>query len=245
MQRATTNNEDAAWSQTTSPTQESKTGLHRVNTNAKMREWLDVFLKSGARPKQTDIPEKYAISIYEWSVLAMYNYVPDVDDDNRDAIIRAVRWAYNDPASGVPAGKSLLVAGPVGTGKTLLMEVLMYHFRAWQPMLSIFPVDRLRSMFEKGGYEAIDKIIPYIHIAIDDVGLDPMASHYGTTINVVEYIIHERYRLRFSKGIDNPLITHITANLGEKLKDHLGERLTSRVRELCHPILLTGKDRRK
>ena len=80
----------------------------------------------------------------------------------------------------------------------------------------------------------------YYDLIIDDIGAEPTEQIvYGTRFNAIADIIERRY-LIFPEWK-----THVSTNLTEgQLEERYGERVFSRMNEMCHFVTLTGKDRR-
>ena len=79
-------------------------------------------------------------------------------------------------------------------------------------------------------------------LGIQDLGCEPQESLYmGNRVDVVRQLIEYR-------GDKTDEITLITSNLkinGEKLVNRYGDRVASRLNEMCNYFEIKGKDRRK
>jgi len=66
-----------------------------------------------------------------------------------------------------------------------------------------------------------------------------VVNYFGNQANIIAEILYRRYDLNNYK-------TYVTTNLnGEVLKEHYGNRIFSRMKELFNDIILPGEDRRK
>lgn len=145
--------------------------------------------------------------------------------------------------------KGILLSGPVGSGKTSLMNVMRYL----TPIEHKFTIKTCREIsfeFIQDGYEVIHRYSkgklyqsdPKI-ICFDDLGLENNLKYYGNECNVMAEILLSRYDMYISKNIK----THITTNLSaSEIEAHYGNRVRSRMRELFNLIAYdkTTKDKR-
>ena len=79
-------------------------------------------------------------------------------------------------------------------------------------------------------------------LCIQDLGNEPQEALYmGNRLDVARYIIEYR-------GDAHAELTFITSNLrmgGDILKERYGDRVASRLMEMCNYYEIKGKDRRK
>ncbi|MEU0467235.1 ATP-binding protein [Amycolatopsis sp. NPDC006131] len=147
----------------------------------------------------------------------------------------ATSWPSNKPISMRP---SLLIAGPVGTGKTHnSFAAVRYIASLGVPV--VFQYVKHADMVAAGRYksgfsprEHFDRLTKTPLLIIDDLGTadDPD----GLTARVID----TRY--------DNLDATIFTSNFASKqIADMLGERVASRLAETCRVVNLTGDDRRR
>jgi DNA replication protein DnaC len=135
--------------------------------------------------------------------------------------------------------KGILLSGPVGSGKTSLMNVMRYL----TPIEHKFTIKTCREIsfeFIQDGYEVIHRYSkgklyqsdPKI-ICFDDLGLENNLKYYGNECNVMAEILLSRYDMYISKNIK----THITTNLSaSEIEAQYGNRVRSRMRELFNLI---------
>lgn len=155
---------------------------------------------------------------------------------------------FIDREQGYSLDKGILLIGPVGVGKTHLME----FFRTNPHSSFITPnckniVERYRTDWVRDDMSVIDwyskDIIadvnhPYnqsvLGICLGDLGTEADANSYGNKRNVIEEIIFNRYeaKIPFNR-------THYTSNLMPvEIKARYGERVYDRMKEMVNVIKL-------
>ena len=151
--------------------------------------------------------------------------------------------------------KGILLAGPIGTGKSTLMEIFRNYCKHFLPHHRYLLVDvrRVTNRFIKEGsidnytYDLVRPRMAYErtptrNYCFDDLGTEPESvRYYGTEADPIKDLIMDRYVLYKRHGV----ITHATTNLDMKnLTERYGERAVSRMREMFNFIVLDGPDRR-
>jgi hypothetical protein len=148
--------------------------------------------------------------------------------------------------------KGILLVGPVGCGKTSLMNLLRH----------LLPIDlrhRLHSCreisfeYSRDGHTAIHrytkgsfsakKFDPIIY-CFDDLGLENETQHYGNSCSVMAEILLSRYDYFHSFG----MLTHLTTNLNStEIEKQYGLRVRSRLREMFNLVAFPGdaEDKRR
>lgn len=143
--------------------------------------------------------------------------------------------------------ESLLLYGAFGTGKTgLAVSVLKRFIHGWrEPALFVTVpelLDIIRAGYDKarpsGERDLLREAKTVPLLVLDDLGAERVTDWVQERLFV---IINARH--------DEELATIFTSNLGpDELGDHLGERITWRIVEMCDVIHLAGpnlRDRRK
>lgn len=146
--------------------------------------------------------------------------------------------------------KGILLSGPIGCGKTSLMN-LMKYLTAAEHKFFVKPCRDISFEFIQDGYQIIHKYsngklyeFQPRTICFDDLGTENNLKYFGNECNVMAEILLSRYDLFISKK----LFTHITTNLSAtEIEKHYGNRVRSRLRELCNLIAFDNeaKDKRK
>lgn len=139
--------------------------------------------------------------------------------------------------------KGILLSGPIGCGKTSLMN-LMKHLTSTEHKFFVKPCRDISFEFIQDGYEIIHKYskgklyeTQPKTICFDDLGTENNLKYYGNECNVMAEILLSRYDLYTSKKLQ----THITTNLSaSEIENVYGNRVRSRLREMCN---LIGFDR--
>lgn len=135
--------------------------------------------------------------------------------------------------------KGIILSGPVGCGKTCLLNIMKYLTPAGQKF-SVKPCRDISFEFIKEGYQVIDRYAngrlytsePKIY-CFDDLGVENNLKYYGNECNVMAEILLSRYDIFISKQLP----THITTNLSaSEIEQHYGIRVRSRLRQMMNLI---------
>ena len=140
---------------------------------------------------------------------------------------------------GIDLNKGILLAGPVGCGKTVLMSLMKYLPSA-EFKYSLKPCRDVSFEFIQDGYEVIHRYSrgkqnesSPRNICFDDLGLENNLKYYGNECNVMAEILLSRYDLFIARG----LITHLTTNLSaSEIEQAYGNRVRSRMRQMFNLI---------
>ena len=107
-----------------------------------------------------------------------------------------------------------------------------------------FPIEAAAFVANQYCKKGIDGILSYdgsngIALGLDEVGREPKVKHYGTEMDVIQYILQMRYDNR--RGC----ITFVTTNLlPEEIHLKYGEYIADRVNEMFNVVEIGGKSRR-
>ena len=145
-------------------------------------------------------------------------------------------------------GKGIFLLGPTGTGKSRRLEFMAEAFEI-QMINAITLCDRMaEEKHDADRLEVLNLIPPRwserpkhcCDLIIDDLGTEPQEYVvYGTRRNFMIDAITKRYE-RFPE-----YKTHFTSNLPkENIRLLYGDRIWSRLNEMCVFVTITGKDRR-
>ena len=135
--------------------------------------------------------------------------------------------------------KGILLTGPIGCGKTSLMN-LMKHVAQPNNKFSVKPCRDISFEFIQDGYQIIHKyskgkLYEYEPktICFDDLGTENNLKYFGNECNVMAEIILSRYDLFVAKKVQ----THITTNLSaSEIENAYGNRVRSRMRAMLNLI---------
>jgi len=146
--------------------------------------------------------------------------------------------------------KGIMLTGPIGCGKTTLMNLMRYLTENSNRYIMKSTRD-VTFEFIQDGYEIIHRYsrgklynAEYKNFCFDDLGTENNIKYFGNECNVMAEVLLSRYDLFVSKK----LVTHITTNLSAtELEQTYGNRLRSRLREMVNLIGFDKevKDKRK
>lgn len=185
-----------------------------------------------------------------------------IDEQNRFAYENMIKWVHGDktfqcidPESRKPIQGRLhagvYIAGNTGTGKSWLLDIMAAYSTI--DNVQVVTGDTQRCLYwrnfrtdaicdeymEKGTFDWFKKA-PIV--GFQDLGSEPPESMYmGNRINVMRQILEYR-------GDRTDQITLITSNLPINYKafvDRYGDRVSSRLHEMCNYFEIRGADRRK
>ncbi|MCD2468630.1 ATP-binding protein [Streptomyces sp. MBT42] len=144
-------------------------------------------------------------------------------------------------APGLAEGRSLLIVGTTGTGKTYqaygaVRSLLIAGVRLrWKAITAADLYAELRPRPGHDGERELMDLARCPLLIIDDLGA---AKNSEWTEEVTMRLINRRYNAM--------LPTLITANLGmTDLRAHIGDRVASRLTEMTDRVILDGPDRRR
>lgn len=190
-----------------------------------------------------------------------------IDSENRFAYENFIKWCHCDssmkqihPETGdvVPGNLygGIYIGGSTGSGKSWCLEIMRAYasalgFKITIPLnyeredsrslwWRIVRADEVCEMFAENGKITELKKTPIL--AIQDFGQEQEESLYmGNRVDAVRQLIEYR------GDLDNEL-TLITSNLpmaDSDLVTRYGDRVASRLRQMCNNLVIKGKDRRK
>jgi DNA replication protein DnaC len=158
-------------------------------------------------------------------------------DAKLEDVPERVKSAFNET---IKNQKGLYIYGGVGTGKTHIAYAIQ---KRWYELgqLSLFwnmteLIDEIRSDFNRTEKEFIgESVLNYQKLLfLDDIGAEKPTEW-----------VEEKIYLIVNKRYNDMLPTIFTSNLGiNELSDRVGDRIASRIVEMCEIINLEGEDRR-
>lgn len=183
-------------------------------------------------------------------------FTPDfkLSETDKEIAKKLIAYFLKDPIAAnyyaLNLNKGILLSGPVGCGKTTLMNLMRFYEQA----LNRFVMKSCRDLsfeFIQNGYEVIHKYSklsfngsePRIY-CFDDLGSENNIKYFGNECNVMAEVLLSRYDLFASKK----MVTHLTTNLSaSEIESYYGNRVRSRMREQFNLIAFDSKaqDKRK
>lgn len=154
-------------------------------------------------------------------------------------LIYAIRDCENALKLGLDINKGILLTGPIGCGKTSIMQLIKPFFSNNYDY-KIKTTRDISFEFAKNGFDALkiftqnsneqNRLTGY---CFDDLGTEKQIKHFGNDCNVMAEILISRYE----QFIENNSITHITTNLSaSELENYYGNRVRSRLRNMFNLI---------
>ena len=176
-----------------------------------------------------------------------------IHDSDKPTIIKLLVYAIRDHENalklGIDLNKGILLSGPVGCGKTSIMQLIKpFTYNRYE--YKITTTRTVSFEFAKKGFEALQPYTHKIHAqqrlnsyCFDDLGAEQQIKHFGNDCNVMAEILMTRYE----DFITNGSITHITTNLSaSEIENAYGNRIRSRLRQMFNLITFDAiaKDKR-
>lgn len=162
--------------------------------------------------------------------------------DTLVADAKAVQAERDAPMATVTNGPSLLLLGPVGVGKTFeaygaMRQLAVSGVRAqWEATTA---ADLYAALRPRHGVDSEAEFRRYrdaVLLLVDDLGAERKPTEFTEEVNF--RLINHRY--------ERHMPTLITSNAsGDQLRERLGDRVTSRLREMCQRVAMKGNDRRR
>ena len=151
----------------------------------------------------------------------------------------------------IDLNKGILLTGPVGCGKTTLINLMKFFIQKENQKFITKPCRDISFEFIQDGFSIIHKYSKgnlYEYAArtfcFDDLGTESSLKYYGNECNVMAEILLTRYDLFVSKN----LLTYLTTNLSaSEIEEMYGNRIRSRLREMLNLISFdkNSTDKRK
>ena len=248
---------------------QSKNTQHHSNLNAVFPLSIEPAssITSPSEEKRVQVPEKIKAlrSAHNYSTIygfllskgkELYGPAFAFLETDTAILIKLMVWFARDEINasslGLSLQKGIMLNGPVGCGKTSLMNIFRFLLPAEQRHY-IRPCRDIAQEFSNEGHNAMLRYTknsfsqfsgnPRTY-CFDDLGLEPTVQHYGNTVTVMAEIMLSRYD--FFHAFQ--MLTHITTNLNsDEIEKIYGLRVRSRMRELFNLIAFDqhAPDKRK
>ena len=183
------------------------------------------------------------ISWLEKKGIELYGKKFKILETDHEIIYKLIAYFLKDEQAcyqfNIDLEKGILLTGPIGCGKTSLMN-LMKYLTATEHKFFVKPCRDISFEFIQDGYQIIHKYsIGKLYqseprtYCFDDLGTENNLKYFGNECNVMAEILLSRYDLFISKKLK----THITTNLSAtEIEAHYGNRVRSRLREMVNLI---------
>ncbi len=175
--------------------------------------------------------------------IEMYGSNFKILESDQPIIYKLMAYFLKDEQSclqnNIDLNKGILLSGPIGCGKTTLMN-LMKHLTATEHKFYVKHCRDISYEFIQDGYEVIHKYSKgklYVSepktICFDDLGTEKNLKYFGNECNVMAEILLSRYDVFIAKKIP----THLTTNLSaSEIESAYGNRVRSRLRSMINLI---------
>ncbi|MBQ6483095.1 MAG: ATP-binding protein [Anaerolineaceae bacterium] len=171
----------------------------------------------------------------------MRKWTFDADDGKNEEASRIAKNYVKRFGEMLKKGKGLLMYGTVGTGKTFLSVCIANALidQGHPCLVTNFAriTNTLGGMYD-GKQQYLDNLNSYDLLVIDDLGAERDTEFMG---EVVQTIIDSRYR----SGKPLIITTNLTSDELKHPSDIRRARTYSRLLEMCIPVEVAGRDRRK
>lgn len=187
------------------------------------------------------------LSVLEHSGKRLYGDHFRIVAEDHEVIFKLLVYFMKDQVMaeqlGISFRKGILLTGPIGCGKTSLMNLFRFITAAYSHHTMV-SCRKVSFEFIQEGYTIIQKYSnqSYRHhnqewqpktYCFDDLGVEDTLKYFGNDCNVMAEILLSRYDLFVSQG----MLTHITTNLNsQELEEIYGNRVRSRMREMMNLI---------
>lgn len=170
-----------------------------------------------------------------------------IDDRNRD-LVNDLFLYFHFQKGRLDLGKGLWLEGPVGTGKSTLMQVFSQYLKSLQMGFRVYICSQVTTDYsltgdlsrylDNAGWSSSGPV----PMCFDELGREPLpAKYYGTELNVMQHILHIRYSYWQIAGLRTFVTTNANGNDIERL---YGDFIRDRRKEMFNIIPVTGDSRR-
>jgi energy-coupling factor transporter ATP-binding protein EcfA2 len=195
---------------------------------------------------------KWCISFLEKRGKELYGEKFRISEEDHEIIFKLIVYFVGDKLNaekhGIELQKGILLTGPIGCGKTSLMNLMRFVPPPERNHI-MKPCRDVSFEFIQEGYEVIwrysrlsfNNSHPKIY-CFDDLGTEQSLKYFGNECNVMGEVLLSRY----DYFISQKMITHLTTNLAaSELENLYGNRIRSRLREMFNLLPLNSTDKRR
>ncbi|WP_188316189.1 ATPase [Chitinophaga agrisoli] len=191
-------------------------------------------------------PTSYDLALEAICIKGKEIYGPGykITSETEPVILKLLTWFLLDEAraakEGISLNKGILLAGPIGCGKSALMRIFRSLASEVLPFAMI-SCDQVSLDFAKHGAVAIEQLTTRsfsvndrpLARCFENLGHEGNLSHYGDKTDLMRMILSVRYDLFIKYG----MLTHITTNLDPaEIEERYGYRIRSCMREMFNII---------
>lgn len=210
-------------------------------------------VKEEAEAKAGGVNFPWCLSFFEKRGRELYGEKFKILKEDHTIIYKLLVYFLKDEEEakrlGLDLHKGILLTGPIGCGKTSLMNLMRFVPPPERNHITK-PCRDVSFEFIQEGYEVIWRYSrmsfnnghPKIY-CFDDLGTEQSLKYFGNECNVMGEVLLSRYDLFISQG----MITHITTNLSStEIEKTYGNRVRSRLREMLNliPFSKNSSDKR-
>lgn len=171
-----------------------------------------------------------------------------IDNANTKVIDELLKYFFQQPGELHPE-KGLWIEGDLGTGKTTLMRIFSMLMLKYHKGFLLHPCPDVAVKFTEGASldtytYAVNSYPPHpVAMCFDDLGRELIPScRFGSSLNVMQYILHTRYNIWQKQKIKTFITTNCDAEMTERL---YGNFIRDRRKEMFNILVLPGRSRRK
>lgn len=194
---------------------------------------------------------RWCVSFLEKRGKELYSNKFKIHEEDHEIIFKLIVYFVGDKANaeklGIDLNKGILLTGPIGCGKTSLMNLMRFVPPPERNHI-MKPCRDVSFEFIQEGYEVIWRYSrmsftnnhPKIY-CFDDLGTEQSLKYFGNECNVMGEILLSRYEYFISQK----MITHLTTNLSaNEIETTYGNRLRSRLRGMFNLMVINTSDKR-
>ena len=180
--------------------------------------------------------------------------IPDfIYDQNNTNVIKNLFLYFTEQVGDYDLSRGIWLMGGNGTGKTSLLRIFSEFGKKRYNGFRVYDCSKVANDYAMNGdldvytYNHNGYSGRAVNMAFDELGRETIPSNYfGQKLNVMQHILHIRYNLWRSDGIQTYITTNCDVEEIHQLYDNDNDRFISdRVREMYNVIHLGGESRRK